>query len=939
MPFERLFLGTGAHCLHAVRDVLVSNCPGEPGELNLSHILLALPSGRANRRLQDLLLEYATAQSQIYAPPTFITLGRLPEYFMVPEHRRSSRVEEGLVWLRVLHDASPADLESLLGRGDRTSEAMEELAERIARLTRELSGAQLTFADVAAHDMIVGTYEERRWQALSNLLVQRNALLSSAGLEPRDVALQRLCDGDGVLDHGDITTLCFISADLNQQQRCILDRLADSGMDVVAMVHADETDADAFDDHGSVVPDAWTLRTLPVADEHLRIVDDVEEQVTTAIELLDSLDSIESIDDVSIGIPNADLIPSFRRVLPAWGVSLHDPAGRPFKQTSIGRLLVAVELYLERGHAADVAGLLRHPVIERWLDMQSEPGDLGAFGIVEAYDRLLEDTVPLELSTFLPPRHKSLHEAIRPLLLQLQPMRHAVESVSERAEGLRALLEAWLTPHLESGSCSDVDLQAIDQVMDRLTEFARVDERISDPVSSAAIIRLLLGLLETATVQVPDEGDSIEGLGWLECHLDDAPALLLAGFNEGVVPSSINSDPFLPNDLRRGLGLADNDQRYARDAFLLEAIIRSGRTTRIIVGRQGPDGDPLRPSRLLLTGSTDDTVRRILSLSAAPSTAPRLPDVDGAGDEFIPCPMPSAIPVPTTMSVTSFRDYLSCPYRFMLSHVLKLRRRDDRPNEIESGLFGTLAHLVLERYGRMELEGQVDSTDERIVRSELSRLLDELIDERFSASRLPAVHLQLNTLRARLAAYAPVHAEQARMGWRVRHVELSFGADAPGRVHDHPPARLPGVTGIRLVGKIDRVDFNEQLGLYRVIDYKTGDAGKGVVASHCTKKYERWFDLQMPLYRHLLRSIEIEVEPRGLCYVQLPASIDDTKLDEPDWTDDALEKADEEARAVASAVLAGRFDPDPDFRSSWDAWARICGAGIIETESDEEDDA
>jgi len=283
MPFERLFLGTGAHCLHAVRDVLVSNCPGEPGELNLSHILLALPSGRANRRLQDLLLEYATAQSQIYAPPTFITLGRLPEYFMVPEHRRSSRVEEGLVWLRVLHDASPADLESLLGRGDRTSEAMEELAERIARLTRELSGARLTFADVAAHDMIVGTYEERRWQALSNLLVQRNALLSSAGLEPRDVALQRLCDGDGVLDHGDITTLCFISADLNQQQRCILDRLADSGMDVVAMVHADETDADAFDDHGSVVPDAWTLRTLPVADEHLRIVDDVEEQVTTAI--------------------------------------------------------------------------------------------------------------------------------------------------------------------------------------------------------------------------------------------------------------------------------------------------------------------------------------------------------------------------------------------------------------------------------------------------------------------------------------------------------------------------------------------------------------------------------------------------------------------------------------------------------------------------------
>ena len=941
MSFDRLFLGTGGHCLHAVRHMLLDRCPASAGELDLSNVLLVLPSGRANRRLQDLLLEHATEQSLVYAPPAFITLGGLPEFFLVPERNRPSRVEEGLAWLQVLETAPAADLDPLLGRGERPSEAIEELAGRIARLTNELSGAGLTFEAVVAHEAVVGTHEERRWDALGRLHRRRNELLESADYESRDASMHRLCAGDGTLDHGGIDTLCFISADLNSQQRYILDQLSESGMDVVAMVHADAADADAFDEHGCVLPAVWTTRPLPVTDEHLRVVNDVDEQVATAIELLGSIDAIETVDDVSIGIPEADLIPSFRRVFPAWGVSLHDPAGRPFAQTSLGRLLTAVELYLERGHAADLAGLLRHPLIERWIDANSDSKGIGASGIVEAYDRLLEETVPLDLATFLPARHKSLHDAIRPLLLQLQPMRHAVESVAERAESLRAVLEAWLTPLLESDACTDADLRAVDQVMDHLADFARADERIAEPVSCAAMIRLLLSVLGTATIRMPGDEHAVEALGWLECHLDDAPVLLLAGFNEGVVPSSINADPFLPNELRRQLGMTDNDKRYARDAFLLEAIIRSGRTTRIIVGRQGPDGTPLRPSRLLLTGDSDATVQRILSISTAPSTAPHVAATDGAIDGFQPCPVPDSIPTPTTMSVTSFRSYLSCPYRFMLGHVLRLRTRDDRPDEIDGGLFGTLAHIVLERYGVLERDGLVDSTDARIVRGELNRLLDELIEERFSASRLPSVHLQLNTLRARLRAYAEVHAEQARAGWRVQHVELSFGHDAPGRAHDYPPARLPGVPDIRLVGKIDRVDFNESLGLHRVIDYKTGDTGKGVVASHCTKKRDRWFDLQMPLYRHLLRSIDIEIEPQGLCYVQLPAKLEDTKLDTPDWADVDLDLADEKAREVATDVLAGRFDPEPSFRASWDAWARVCGTGIIvvEGDGDEEDDA
>ena len=69
MGFERLFLGTGNHCLHAVRDAIVSRCPPRSGALALDHVLFALPSGRANRRLQELLLEAAWANG--YTGRTF----------------------------------------------------------------------------------------------------------------------------------------------------------------------------------------------------------------------------------------------------------------------------------------------------------------------------------------------------------------------------------------------------------------------------------------------------------------------------------------------------------------------------------------------------------------------------------------------------------------------------------------------------------------------------------------------------------------------------------------------------------------------------------------------------------------------------------------------------------------------------------------------------
>lgn len=924
MSFERVFLGTGSHCLHAVVDILFSRRPPECGEWDLCGVLLLLPSARAIRRLSDLLQEHAAACDCLLVPPEITSLGRLPETFVVPERSWPSMIEGRLSWLQVLRDASTEDVAPLMGRGTESDESIEELAHRLARLSSELGGAGLCFDDIAAHDSITGTFEEHRWVAMGTLQQRRDALLESAGLEDRDTAVLRALRAAQVIDTGEIDLVAFISADLTIQQRGLLEQVAAIGLPVLSLIHADDSHECAFDDQGCVLPEAWVQRALPIDDDMLHIVDGPQEQATAVLDLLGSVEAVSSFDSVSIGVPDADLLPIFQRVLPEWDVPVHDPAGRPVSNTSIGRLFASVEHFLAHGHAADVAPLLRHPIIESWLatfpDAVADP--------VEAWDRFLEDTVPLELTTFLPEIHRPIAIAIRPLLQQLQPMRHAVESVANRAELLRALLETWISPSFSE--LTEVDRQALDVIISRLAEFAHADSMIAGSMSVASMMRLLLSSLDTTMVRSKPEPSSLELLGWLDCHLDDSPVLLVSGFNEGIVPFSVNADPFLPNELRRALGMVDNDRRYARDAFLLQAIIDSGRETHLIVGRSTADGDHRTPSRLLMTGEGDETVRRVLQLATAPSCAPIAPDHPTSIDGFVPCPQPAELPSVQRMSVTSFRNYLDCPYRYMLRHVLRLRVRDDRPDELSASVFGTLGHDVLEGLGVLEIEEGRGMTDIGIVKKELDSILDGFVARRFGRSSLPSVHLQLDTLRGRLHAYAHLHVAEALAGWRIVAVEKSFG---DGDDADHPAAVLPGESRIRLVGKIDRIDEHPELG-YRAIDYKTSDTAKGVVKAHYAKKKQQWIDLQLPLYRHLLRSINIEVEPNQLCYVNLPADLADTKLDAAAWVEQDLEQADAEARRVADNVLSGRFDPNPEFRSPWDEWARICGVGIMPPDED-----
>jgi hypothetical protein len=129
-------------------------------------------------------------------------------------------------------------------------------------------------------------------------------------------------------------------------------------------------------------------------------------------------------------------------------------------------------------------------------------------------------------------------------------------------------------------------------------------------------------------------------------------------------------------------------------------------------------------------------------------------------------------------------------------------------------------------------------------------------------------------------------------------------------------------------GRIDRIDYHETQRKLCVVDYKTADSGDKPQQTH--RKGDEWIDLQLPLYRHLVRAAKLPVGvstdlPIELGYIVLPLDLKSVGLILADWDEAMLRSADEKAREIVQAIRDQRFwppvTPPPDF---FDEVAAIC---------------
>ena len=901
---QRHFLGGDQPALPAAAGWLLESLAGD--DADLGDVLVVVPGGRAQRRLYELLAEPPAGRtspgaiSRALVPPTIVTVGGLADRLMPPgESREASDLESLLAWAEVLREAEPELIGRVLphppGRDDWPG--WWALGEQVAQAAGELGAHLLLVQDVSSR--VGHTAEAVRWEALAELDRRYHALLNERGRADLHAVRRGAISAGSCASAGPVVLIATVDLMPVQEQA-----LAYIDAPVHALVFADRSDAEGFDTVGGLAVEYWAQRAIPIDDAALVFADRPGDQSAAVLDAIRDWSDTRptAADDITVGIGDTSLNAPVERTLGLAGLPVRSAVGQPVARSRPVLLLTALAEFASGLRFDKLAQLIRHPDAESYLTRTAGASARPWLTLLDRYatDHLAQRPVGGWLGD--PDRVRAMDAVYQAALSLLPEPVIATRAVGAWAEPIGALLEAvYGERQFNRGAPADRPvveaLQAIGGVLEQL---ASLDDQAAPHCSFAQAVTLVVSRLASRSVAEPGGEPAIELVGYLELLLDDAPNLVIAGMNEQHVPEPPRPSMLMSDGTRRALGLDTAGRRVARDGYALSMMLqsRSPGRVRLIAGRRSRDGDPLLPSRLLLRAPDDTLVQRVSGFVEEQGDsrvqAPLLL-TPGMHDRFLlPYPVLPDAPI-TTLRVTAFRDYLACPYRFYLKHVLGLRVLDDRAAELSAGDFGTLAHQALRILADPAVRG-VD--DPQAIAERLGMALDQAFERKYGRTPAVAARIQAEQLRHRLDAFAPVQARLVAEGWRIMHHEegLSATVDVDGQP-------------FTVTGQVDRIDHHPD-GRWRLIDYKTSDSAKPPMKTH-RKRVDgenRWVDLQLPLY------LDLSAELRGgasaeLGYINLPKKSADSAYSAADWSDDELASARAQRDEVIRLVRAGVFWP------------------------------
>lgn len=900
--------------------------------LDLAHWLVVVPTRQSGRRLREALAALAAERGQAVFPPRVL----LPEGLAglgAPSTGVATRAEQQLAWIDVLQaldltafrEVFPVDPPA------RTFSWARGLASQLMRLQTTLVESGLRLADVRERAMANGGGfpETARWLQLAELERRVDHLLASQGRQSMEGALLQSAAAPRVpagithlvlMGTPDPSTVCL------QAVAAVVPTL---DVQVVVYGPADRDEVErSFDAWGRPRSGAWAQRELDwgTFEEHVHLHADPASQARQVVAVASAYGVPEG--RLGVGVADTDVLAALEPALARSGLRAFNPAGRPRRAEGLHALLSALAELARAPAWSACTTLLRCPDVLDWLACAEGP-DFAPDRLLAEADALSEAHLPPDLTAALgqAARQAGRFGRLRPALTAVVELRRRLVTGRFPANAAAVLQELFAGRRLETGSAlfeaAEVWTETLREAGQALTAFAREQRPLADAWEFALS---LYGERPRFDNKPPG---AVELNGWIELLWEDAPHVVVAGLNDGRVPEAVVGDAFLPESLRGRIGLRTNADRFARDAYLLQALAAS-RTTGgrldVLVGKVSAQGDPLRPSRLLLRCPDADLPRRVAWLFR---------DVD-APQASLPWTRawrlaPRLLPPPERTSVTSLRTWLACPFRYYLRHVLRMQRAEPGKSELDARDFGTLLHAALQHLADADAR---DCTDGAALQDLLLARLDAAARLRYGEVLTLPLMIQFESARQRLRKLAELQARIRAEGWRIDRVEWPFELT---------------LSGVVVRGTIDRVDRHvDDPSRVRLLDYKTSDTPSTAPEAHLRAvraddadrpawqraqvdgKERLWTDLQLPLYR---RAVAPEFGSMVECgYINLPKAVGEVALELwPGLTPDLQAAAERCAEGAAAAIAAGVFWPPAEVEPDRDDWAELFHQGCAES--------
>jgi len=833
------------------------------------------------------------------------------------------------------------------------------IAARMSRIAAECAAAMLSLQEIAARADLAKMPEiAAKIETLARFSARRDALLARAGVADRDAALRDAVRARRLAADG-FDRIVVLLADPEPVQRALLAALGELGVAVEICVHTRES----IDHEGFPLLSPWEARSFPsarIGSDAIRMADGPAEVATAVIDLIRAIPEPRTTADVAVMTPDDESRRAIERALELAQSRAVRVDARKFASTRLGSLMARLSQLVGDGTMESLAAFIRHPDAARWLGRDDFGRSVAEYRAATLAGSWRDDVI--DTANGAP--GDGGWSALRGRILALVAPLSAPRAANAWARPLRAVL-AEIVGSDTSGAFPTERARTI-RALDRvLAELADIPAMFAVALECHEAIALLLGVSAgdttasfgggLASVEIApigtrggsgggsgdangdaDLSGGVTIMGWLDAGMADERHLILAGFADGSVPEGAVVDPLLTDDLRRRLGMPSSLRRAARDAWILDGILARAQLRRdgvsdgrkrasvsFVVPRRTAVGDPQRPSRFLLRverGELPGRVSLLFPTDHAPILRPT-PSAPSGSSPTLRFPVTPPVPgaVIASIGVTAFKTYLQCPYLFQLMYDRRLRLRsiDERATELDPRGFGLLVHAAAEAWGREEAAQPRRSEDAAKIELSLFEHLDNHVRTHFPKSRASAVRVQIELARRRLARLATLQAEQAREGWRVHAVELAFQVPPFSLLGSNAAPMLPDAGGLHLTGRIDRVDQHETDGRWRALDYKTAANAVDPRKTHIVggkaagREQSDWKDLQLPLYRVLLRSLPnpIVVAPSDLGYINLAPSVEKSGFVFFRCSVDEAAVAEEVAGAIVARVQAGDFTP------------------------------
>lgn len=892
-----------------VADFLCREKQSRP--IDLSNTLVLTPTTGAARRIRRALA------AQNVLSPRFT----LPMQALLPDvSDLADRSEQEAAWAQVLQSADERLIQPLFRDHPPSKESeliksggvLRELCNLLAEGGRTPQGLEIPQP---------GFDDSRRWKALDQLYRNYLSLLSKwKRRDPNEMRLKQIMKPDPSIQH--LVLACL--PDLPHAVEQFAENLLKRGCQIDILIWQPKDTIENFDPWGRPDANTWADRKIHIPSGQIQLAAGSRDEAKLAIDF--SLQSPEAGDYSIIladpGLNNAFVTELWTRKSPSFL-----PEGKRLIDTPAATIALEWNAFRKSRDLRTLRRLLELPALTECIAPENP---LSHDEALLACDFLLAKTVASTLeqgrAAVSDPSGDGLNE--KAIFMRSRARRLLAGAQAKlKLTGFELLCEASQTDLLNASDGTDQVLE-IGNTLLQSPAFENWQEGFA--IAFARTLR------HQRLHQKPSAG-AVELNGWLEAPWQEAGRMALCGLIEGCLPGSTDGHPFLPDQIRSNLGLLDNAARLARDAYLLECLIQARPTgeIRCSFSKFDAEGNPNRPSRLLLRNAPEELPERVLQLTGQAPALSRQPRRQTAWRWKLPV---NELPGLTKISPTQFRDYLACPFRFCLKHVLKLDAFVPSSREMDAMAFGIVIHEALESFARTAIAAGKSSLQmpEDQIRDLVLSAFEATAKKQFGPVPPPAVQVQLANARTRLLAFAPLQAEIFAAGWQIIDAERKLSAT------DH---NALSIGPLKLSGVIDRIDRNVETGAIRVMDYKTfssvaspAEKHFGSIANNWLPEAEislnlkdkmkdkAWTDLQLPLYRFILEhwyQNDLSGEKPVTAYFILPSDPYETTIREFSELDelcnpDAYSKAMQCANTIAEKVAAGIFWPPAKFHGNWD---------------------